>query len=84
MNPLSPPRPERLELICFAALGIVAALQWASLVADPPAVRVALAVVLATAAGARTRGDRPAPPPPHDPLGRSARGRHRRASWRDW
>jgi protein-glutamine gamma-glutamyltransferase len=52
VNPLTPPRPERLELICFAALGIVAALQWASLVADPPAVRVALAVVLATAAGA--------------------------------
>ena len=52
MNQLTPPRPERLELICFAALGIVAALRWASLVADPPAVRVALAVVLATAAGA--------------------------------
>ena len=52
MNPLTPPRPERLELVCFAALGIVVALQWASLVADPPAVRVALAVVLATAAGA--------------------------------
>jgi transglutaminase-like putative cysteine protease len=41
----------RVELICFAALGIVASLQWASLVADPPAIRVVLAVVLATAAG---------------------------------
>ena len=45
-------RPERIELICFAALGIVASLQWASLVSDPPATRVALAVVLATGAGA--------------------------------
>src|SRR4051794_989817 len=52
MNALSVPRPERIELICFAALGVVASLQWASLVSDPPAVRVALAVVLATAAGA--------------------------------
>jgi transglutaminase-like putative cysteine protease len=49
---LSVPRPERIELICFAALGIVASLQWASLVSDPPATRVALAVVLATSAGA--------------------------------
>jgi transglutaminase-like putative cysteine protease len=46
------PRPERIELICFAALGIVASLQWASLVSDPPATRVALAVLLATGAGA--------------------------------
>jgi transglutaminase-like putative cysteine protease len=52
MSALSVPRPERLELICFAALGIVVSLQWASLVSDPPAGRVALAVVLATAAGA--------------------------------
>ena len=52
MNPLSVPRPERIELICFAALGIVASLQWASLVSDPPATRVVLAVVLATGAGA--------------------------------
>ncbi len=52
MSALSVPRPERLELICFAALGIVVSLQWASLVSDPPAGRVVLAVVLATAAGA--------------------------------
>jgi len=52
MSPLSVPRPERIELICFAALGIVASLQWASLVSDPPAARVAIAVMLATGAGA--------------------------------
>jgi protein-glutamine gamma-glutamyltransferase len=52
MSAHSAPRPERLELICFAALGIVVSLQWASLVSDPPAGRVVLAVVLATAAGA--------------------------------
>jgi transglutaminase-like putative cysteine protease len=52
VSALSLPRPERIELICFAALGIVASLQWASLVDDPPAARIALAVVLATAAGA--------------------------------
>ena len=52
MSALSLPRPERIELICFAALGIVASLQWASLVSDPPATRVAIAVVVATAAGA--------------------------------
>jgi transglutaminase-like putative cysteine protease len=52
MSGLSVPRPERLELICFAALGIVVSLQWASLVSNPPAGRIVLAVVLATAAGA--------------------------------
>jgi transglutaminase-like putative cysteine protease len=52
MRALPVPRPERIELICFAALGIVASLQWASLVSDPPAAKVALAVVLATGAGA--------------------------------
>jgi transglutaminase-like putative cysteine protease len=52
MSGLSVPRPERIELICFAALGIVVSLQWASLVSDPPAGRIVLAVVLATAAGA--------------------------------
>jgi multisubunit Na+/H+ antiporter MnhB subunit len=56
VNPLSLPRTERLELICFAALGIVASLRWASLVSDPPAARVALAVVLATGAGAALTG----------------------------
>ena len=52
MSALSVPRTERIELICFAALGIVASLQWVSLVADPPAVQVLLAVAVATAAGA--------------------------------
>jgi transglutaminase-like putative cysteine protease len=52
MSALAVPRPERIELICFAALGIVASLQWASLVADPPAARIVLAVALATTAGA--------------------------------
>jgi protein-glutamine gamma-glutamyltransferase len=51
MSALSVPRPVRIELICFAALGIVASLQWASLVSDPPAARITLAVILATAAG---------------------------------
>jgi protein-glutamine gamma-glutamyltransferase len=45
------PRAVRIELVCFAALGIVASLQWMSLVAEPPAARVILAVALATAAG---------------------------------
>ena len=52
MSPLSVPRPERIELICFAALGIVASLQWASLVSHPPATRLVLAVVVATGSGA--------------------------------
>ena len=52
MSALSVPRSERIELICFAALGVVASLQWVSLVADPPAARVLLTVGLATAAGA--------------------------------
>ena len=52
MTALSVSRNERIELICFAALGVVASLQWVSLVADPPAARVLLAVALATAAGA--------------------------------
>jgi protein-glutamine gamma-glutamyltransferase len=52
MSALSVPRSERIELICFAALGVLASLQWVSLVADPPAARVLLAVALATAAGA--------------------------------
>ena len=52
MSGFSVPRAERIELVCFAALGIVVSLQWASLVADPPATRIALAVVIATGAGA--------------------------------
>jgi hypothetical protein len=64
MSALSMPRSERIELICFAALGIVASLQWASLVSHPPAARIALAVVLATATGAALVS-----------IGRLARGR---------
>ncbi len=45
-------RSARIELICFAALAAVVTLQWSSLVAHPPAARVVLAVLLATAAGA--------------------------------
>jgi transglutaminase-like putative cysteine protease len=52
MSPPSVPRPERTELICFAALAALASLQWASLVSDPPAARVAIAVLIATGAGA--------------------------------
>jgi protein-glutamine gamma-glutamyltransferase len=52
MSALAMPRPQRIELVCFAALGIVASLQWASLVSDPPAARIAVAVALATGAGA--------------------------------
>jgi protein-glutamine gamma-glutamyltransferase len=52
MSALAGDRSMRIELICFAALAAVAALQWTSLVADPPAGRVTLAVVLVTAAGA--------------------------------
>jgi transglutaminase-like putative cysteine protease len=52
MTGLAPSRPQRIELVCFAALAALASLQWASLVADPPAGRVTLAVVLVTGAGA--------------------------------
>ena len=52
MSALAPSRPQRIELVCFAALAALASLQWASLVADPPTGRVTLAVVLATGAGA--------------------------------
>jgi protein-glutamine gamma-glutamyltransferase len=52
VSALAVPRAVRIELVCFAALGIVASLQWTSLVAEPPAARVMLAVALATAAGA--------------------------------
>ena len=74
MSALSVPRPERIELICFAALGIVASLQWASLVSDPPATRVALAVVLATGAGAAIAAIGRLPLPARDPLGARRRG----------
>jgi transglutaminase-like putative cysteine protease len=52
MSALAGDRSMRIELICFAALAAVTTLQWTSLVADPPAGRVTLAVVLVTAAGA--------------------------------
>jgi transglutaminase-like putative cysteine protease len=52
MSALAGSRPRQLELVCFAALAALASLQWASLVADPPAGRVILAVALATGAGA--------------------------------
>jgi transglutaminase-like putative cysteine protease len=52
MSALAGPRPRQLELVCFAALAALASLQWASLVANPPAARVTLAVALATGAGA--------------------------------
>jgi transglutaminase-like putative cysteine protease len=52
VSALAVPRAVRIELVCFASLGIVASLQWTSLVAEPPAARVLLAVALATAAGA--------------------------------
>jgi transglutaminase-like putative cysteine protease len=52
VSALAGDRSQRIELVCFAALAALAALQWASLVAHPPAGRITLAVVLATAAGA--------------------------------
>jgi transglutaminase-like putative cysteine protease len=52
MSALAGDRSARIELICFAALAAVVSLQWTSLVADPPAARVALAVLLATGGGA--------------------------------
>src|SRR4029453_14350933 len=63
---LAPSRPQRIELVCFAALAALVSLQWASLVANPPAGRVILAGALATGAGAalaaiaRLRLSRPA------------------------
>lgn len=52
MNPLALDRSRRVELACFAALAAFAGVQWATLVAHPPAGRVLFAVVLATGAGA--------------------------------
>jgi transglutaminase-like putative cysteine protease len=52
MSALAPDRSQRVELACFAALAALAAVQWASLVDDPPAGRVILAVLVATGAGA--------------------------------
>ncbi|HEX2360341.1 MAG TPA: transglutaminase-like domain-containing protein [Solirubrobacterales bacterium] len=44
-------RSLRLELACFAALAGFAGLEWVSLVADPPVLRIAVTVAIATAAG---------------------------------
>jgi transglutaminase-like putative cysteine protease len=52
MSGLAGDRSQRVELACFAALATLAAVQWATLVARPPAGRVIVAVLLATAAGA--------------------------------
>ena len=52
MTALAGDRSRRLELACFAALAALTTLQWASLVADPPAARVTVAVLLATGTGA--------------------------------
>ncbi|MGE5747789.1 MAG: hypothetical protein ACM33U_11065 [Solirubrobacterales bacterium] len=52
MTALAGDRSRQLELACFAALAALTTLQWASLVADPPAARVTVAVLLATGAGA--------------------------------
>ena len=52
MSALALDRSRRVELACFAALAAFAGVQWASLVAHPPAGRVLFAVVLATGAGA--------------------------------
>ena len=52
MSALAGDRSARVELACFAALAGLAALQWTSLVAHPPAGRVVVAVLLVTAAGA--------------------------------
>jgi protein-glutamine gamma-glutamyltransferase len=52
MSALAGDRSQRVELACFAALATFAAVQWATLVAHPPAGRVIVAVLLATGAGA--------------------------------
>ena len=52
MSALAGDRSARIELACFGALAALAALQWTSLVAHPPAGRVLVAVALATGAGA--------------------------------
>jgi transglutaminase-like putative cysteine protease len=51
VNTISWDRSTRVELACFGALASLAALQWASLVADPPIWGVILSVALATAVG---------------------------------
>jgi transglutaminase-like putative cysteine protease len=52
VSALVPDRSQLVELACFAALAALAAVQWASLVDNPPAGRVVFAVLVATGAGA--------------------------------
>jgi transglutaminase-like putative cysteine protease len=52
VSALAGDRSQRVELACFAALATLATVQWASLVAHPPAGRVIFAVLIATGAGA--------------------------------
>jgi protein-glutamine gamma-glutamyltransferase len=52
VSALAGDRSRRVELVCFAALAALVTVQWASLVAHPPAGRVLFAVLLATGAGA--------------------------------
>ncbi len=70
-------RSRRLELACFAALAALATLQWASLVSDPPAGRVILAVAAGDGGGRRDRHrwGGAGPPRSGDPLGARRRGR---------
>ena len=51
-RPPVPPGGDATRLVVFAALGAFAAMHWATLVQSPPVGRVAVAVALATAAGA--------------------------------
>ena len=74
MSALAGDRSARVELACFAALAGLAALQWTSLVAHPPAGRVVVAVLLVTGGRSRHRRDRP---PRALPAGPARAGRHR-------
>jgi transglutaminase-like putative cysteine protease len=51
----------RIELACFAALAALAALQWSSLVENPPVLGVIASVALATGAGGAVAVGRPLP-----------------------
>ena len=54
-------RSARIELACFAALASLAALQWASLVEQPPILGLIAGVALATVAGGAVAAARPLP-----------------------
>ena len=57
----------RVRLAAFAGIGVLAALQWATLLADPPTARLLGVVAVATLLGAalgRLRGTVGGPPPP--------------------